>query len=135
MQKMTRPATDKPARHASPKRTRVTTGPVPTKRAAQPTLTRVKADLELVAPRGFCASVLLKLVSRDDGHRYYSWWAMVGRHDMDSFSIKVKYRGEDLIRCDLPEGMPLSEESLQPHLTSFLAAEHTQPPGTPIIRD
>ena len=50
-------------------------------------------------------------------------------------SIRIKYRGEDLIRCDLPEGMPLSEASLQPHLASFLAGEHTQPPGTPIIRD
>lgn len=131
MQKMTRPVSDKPARHASPKRTRVT----PAKPAPRPTLTRVTGDLELVAPVGCSASVLLKLVSRDDGHRYYSWWAMVGRHDMDSFSIRIKYRGEDLIRCDLPAGMPLSEESLQPHLTSFLAGEHTQPPGTPIIRD
>jgi hypothetical protein len=137
MQKITRPVSDKPARHASPKRTRVAPTATPAKPVPviRPTLTRVKGDLELVAPRGFHASVLLKLVSRDDGHRYYSWWAMVGRHDMDSFSIKVKYRGEDLIRCDLPEGMPLSEESLQPHLTSFLADEHTQPPGTPIIRD
>ena len=136
MQKMTRSVSDKPARHASPKRTRVTTPARPKPvTALRPTLTRVTTDLELVAPRGFCASVLLKLVGRDDGHRYYSWWAMVGRHDMDSFSIRIKYRGEDLIRCDLPEGMPLSEESLQPHLTSFLADEHTQPPGTPIIRD
>lgn len=139
MQKITRPVSDKPARHASPKRTRVTppAGPAagPAKPALRPTLTRVTGDIELVAPRGCSASVLLKLVSRDDGHRYYSWWAMVGRHDMDSFSIRIKYRGEDLIRCDLPEGMPLSEETLQPHLTSFLAGEHTQPAGTPIIRD
>lgn len=135
MQKITRPVSDKPARHASPKRTRVASPAGPAKPSPRPMLTRIKGDIELVAPRGFCASVLLKLVSRDDGHRYYSWWAMVGRHDMDSFSIRIKYRGEDLIRCDLPEGMPLSEESLQPHLTSFLAGEHTQPPGTPIIRD
>jgi hypothetical protein len=135
MQKMTRPVSDKPARHASPKRTRVATAAGPAKSAPRPTLTRVTGDIELVAPVGCSASVLLKLVSRDDGHRYYSWWAMVGRHDMDSFSIRVKYRGEDMIRCDLPAGMPLSEESLQPHLTSFLAGEHTQPAGTPIIRD
>jgi len=139
MQKITRQVSDKPARHASPKRTRVTTGAGPgagpAKPARRPTLTRVTGDLELVAPRGFCASVLLKLVSRDDGHRYYSWWAMVGRHDMDSFSIRIKYRGEDLIRCDLPDGMPLSEESLQPHLANFLASEHNEPDGTPIIRD
>lgn len=101
----------------------------------RPTLTRITGDIDLVAPRGFCASVLLKLVSRDDGHRYYSWWAMVGRHDVDSYTIRYKYRGEDLIRCDLPEGMALSEESLQPHLVSFLASEHNQPDGTPIIRD
>lgn len=143
MQKMTRPVSDKPARHASPKRTRVTTsaGPSarpatgPTKSALRPTLTRVTGDIDLVAPHGFCASVLLKLVSRDGGHRYYSLWAMVGRHGVDTFSIRYKYRGEDLIRCDLPEGMPVSEESLQPHLVSFLAGEHNEPDGTPIIRD
>lgn len=150
MQKTTRLVSDKLARHASPKRTRVTSasrssaGAAPgaasrpasaPAKAAQPLLTRVTSDIDLVAPRGFCASVLLKLVSRDDGHRYYSWWAMVGRHDVDSFTIRYKYRGEDLIRCDLPDGMPLSEESLQPHLTSFLAGEHTEPAGTPIIRD
>jgi hypothetical protein len=54
---------------------------------------------------------------------------------MEAFSVHYAYTGEDMIRCDLPEGMPLSEESLQPHLTAFLAGEHTQPPGTPIIRD
>jgi hypothetical protein len=131
MQKITRPVSDKPSRHASPRRTRVT----PAKPPLRPTLTRITGDIDLVAPRGFSASVLLKLVSRDDGHRYYSWWAMVGRHDMDSFAIRYKYRGEDLIRCDLPEGMPLSEASLQPYLTSFLAGEHHQPDGTPVIRD
>lgn len=143
MQKITRPVSDKSARHASPKRTRVlaaarasaraSTGPA--KPAPRPTLTRITGDFDLVAPRGYCASVLLKLVSRDDGHRYYSWWAMVGRHDVDSFTIRYKYRGEDLIRCDLPEGMALSEESLQPHLVSFLTGEHNEPDGTPIIRD
>jgi hypothetical protein len=151
MQKISRPVSDKSARHASPKRTRViastgasagasagtsgraSTGPA--KPALRPTLTRITGDFDLVAPRGFCASVLLKLVSRDDGHRYYSWWAMVGRHDVDSFTIRYKYRGEDLIRCDLPEGMALSEESLQPHLVNFLAGEHNEPDGTPIIRD
>lgn len=139
MQKITRPVSDKPARHASPKRTRVSTpaGPTPVsaKPMLRPTLTRVTGDIDLVAPRGCSASVLLKLVSRDGGHRYYSWWAMVGRHDVDSFAIRYKYHGEDLIRCDLPEGMPLSEESLQPHLVSFLAGEHNEPDGTPIIRD
>ena len=134
MQKISRPASDKPARHASPKRTRVTTA-VPAKSVLRPTLTRITSDVELVAPRGFSASVLLKLVSRDDGHRYYSWWAMVGRHNVDSFTIRYKYHGEDLIRCDLPEGMPLSKESLQPHLVRFLAGEHNEPDGTPIVRD
>lgn len=129
MQKVTR-SVDKPAQSGSQKR-----AANPSKSAPGPTLSRVTGDIDLAPPRGFCASVLLKQVSRDDGHRYYSWWAMAGRHDADVFSVKYKYHGEDLIRCDLPEGMALSEDSLQPHLASFLAGEHNQPDGTPIIRD
>lgn len=96
----------------------------PAKPTRRPMLTRVTGDINLVAPRGYRASVLLKFVSRDDGHRYYSWWAMVGRRDSEAVSTKYKYTGEDVIRCDVPEGMPLSAESLQPYLAAFLADEH-----------
>lgn len=131
MRKSTRHIIHRPARRIARKRPRVT----PARPALQPTITRLAGDVELVAPRGFCASVVLKLVDRDDGHRYYSWWAMVGRHGMDTVAVSYKYTGEDTIRMDLPEGMPLSAESLQPHLTAYLASDGTEPPDTPIIRD
>jgi hypothetical protein len=134
MQKITRSVTEKPARHVAHKRPR----PAPPSAAAgkmlQPQVTRLVADVDLVAPQGFTASVLLKLVSRDDTQRLYAMWAMAGRHDVDTCVVPYKYTGEDTIRVDLPEGMPLSAEALAPHLTAFLASEGNEPPGTPIIR-
>lgn len=94
---------------------------------------RLTRSIKLVAPPGCHASVLLKLVHRDDGHRYYSWWAVVGRHDMDSIAVMYRYTGEETIRFDLPEGVALSADSLQPHLTRFLADQHEADDDTPII--
>jgi len=137
MHKSTSPATRKSAR-------RITQPPVAVARPSRsakpahdpaPTVTRIDGDVVLVAPTGCYASVVLKLVDRDDNHRYYSWWTVVGRHDMDKITMPYKYTGEDTIRFDLPEGVPLSAKSLQPHLTAFLAAEHTKPGAPPIIRD
>ena len=119
-------AAHKPAAHKPARRARAT---------QPPTITRLVSDVELTPPRGYSASVLLKLVSRDDGHRYYAWWAMAGRYDRDTIAISYKYTGEDTIRVDLPEGMPLSAASLQPHLTAYLTSEGIEPPDTPIIRD
>src|SRR5262245_59096693 len=132
MQKSTRSVPRKPAPPPPP--------PPRTPRAVsvkqpKPKITRLERDVELVAPRGCHASVLLKLVDRDDGHRYYSWWAVVGRHDMDSVSVSYKYTGEETIRFDLPDGIPLSAESVQPHLTRFLARRHEGPGDPPIIID
>lgn len=89
----------------------------------QPKFTRLDRDVDLVAPPGCHASVLLKLVEDSDGHRYYSWWALAGRHATDQISVPYKYTGENVIRCDLPEGMPLSAASLEPHLTAYLTSE------------
>jgi hypothetical protein len=130
MQKVTRTDTHKPARQAGRKPARA----VPAKQPLRPVISRVTHDVDLTAPRGYRARVLLKLVSRDNGHRYYSWWAMSGRHDMDVASLRFKYNGEDLIQFDLPDGMPLSEELLAPYLTDFLAGEHHEPPDTPTVR-
>ncbi len=131
MRKPNRHIVYKSSRRVADKRTRVTqAGP-----GLQPTITRLDGDVELVAPPGCCASVVLKLVSRDDGHRYYSWWAVVGRNGMDRLAVSYKYTGEDTIRMDLPEGVSLSAASLQPFLTAYLAGEGTEPPDTPIIRD
>ena len=131
MQKSTRQLSHKPAHDVTHKGARANHA----RPAPQPTITRVDGDIELIAPRGYCASVILKLVDRDDGHRYYSWWVMAGRHDMDSASVTYRYTGEDTIRVDLPEGMPLSAESLQPHLDAYLNSEGTEESDPPIIRN
>jgi hypothetical protein len=99
----------------------------------KPKITRLKSDITLVAPKGCHASVLLKLVDRVDGSRYYSWWAMVGRYDMDKIAISYKYTGEDTIRCDLPEGMPLQAAVLQRHLVRYLKSLQDAEGDTPII--
>jgi hypothetical protein len=130
MQKRIRRATQSPARSVTHKPPRGS----PTKRALQPRVMRLDSDVELIAPPGYRASVLLKLVDRDDGHRYYSWWAMAGRHDMDKVAVPYKYTGEDTIRFDLPEGMPLSAEALEPHLVAYLASEGLEPSDPPVIR-
>lgn len=132
MQKIVRTDAHKPARPIARKRPRATPAPAP--KSLQPTVTRLVGDVELVAPRGCSASVLLKLVSRDDGHRYYVWWAVVGRHDADTFSARYKHNGEDVLRFDIPEGMALSAEALQPHLASYLKRENTEPSDPPVIR-
>src|SRR5262249_16504435 len=95
--------------------------------------TRLTGNIKLVAPPGCHASVLLKLVHRDDRRRFYSWWAVAGRHDMDSIAVPYKYTGEETIRIDLPYGMPLSLRSLQPHLKRFIAAQNDADDESPII--
>jgi hypothetical protein len=82
---------------------------------------RLTSSVDLVAPPECHASVLLKLVHRDEWHRYYSWCAIVGRHDLGTVSVQYTFTGDDdTIQFDLPEGMALSAESLQPHLEAFL---------------
>lgn len=100
-----------------------------------PVISRITRDLELVAPHGCRASVLLKLVERDDEHRQYEWWLVVGRHGAETASVTYKADGADVIRVDVPEGMPLTAEAMQPHVTAFLAKERVQQADTPIIRD
>jgi hypothetical protein len=105
----------------------------PRKPELKPYIERIEGDTDLVAPPGCYASVLLKLVHRDDGHRYYSWWAVAGRHGMDAISVPYKYTGEDTIRFDVPEGMPLSAQSLQRHLDAFLEGQQEAEGDTPVI--
>lgn len=129
MQKIPQEDTPKPTRRHNPEQARPTRAKPP----ARPTITRLTGNVVLVAPPGCSASVVLKLVKRDDGHRYYAWWLMVGRNDVDAASVAYKHTGEDAIRCDLPEGMPLSAESLQPHLTQYLASLGEEPGDPPVI--
>ena len=111
----------------SPYNTAPQTGP-------EPTITRLTGDVDLVPPPGCSASVVLKGVSREDGHRYYTWWVVVGRSGEDAMSMPYKHNGEDMIRIDLPEGMSLSATDLQPYLTAFWAQQSLEPDDTPIIR-
>lgn len=130
MQKSNRQVTHMPAGSATPKG-----APEPrAEPALQPKITRLESDIELVVPHGYCASVLLQRVNREDGHYSYKWSALVDRHDLNTAAISYKHTGEDMIRIDLPEGMPASPEALAPHLLAFLAGE-SMTPKPPIIRD
>ena len=115
------------ARHKSPNGAAAKAGP-------QPTITRLTGDVHLVAPRGCSASVVLKEVDRDDGHRYYTWWLVVGRSDAEALSVPYKHNGDDMIRIDLPEGMSMSADALQPYLKAFWDKQPLEPDDTPIIK-
>ena len=95
---------------------------------------RVAGDLEIVVPLHCRASVLLKLVERDAQHRYYAWWLVVARHDLDEVAVSYRYTGEDTIRFDVPQDAVLSSSWLQPQLAAFLVQEGTMPPHPPIIK-
>ncbi|HEX3758693.1 MAG TPA: hypothetical protein VHW23_08295 [Kofleriaceae bacterium] len=103
------------------------------KHAPAPQLTRLTDSIELVAPPGCSASVVLKLVKRDDGHRYYAFWLVAGRHDLEAATVAYKHTGEDAIRCDLPQGMPLSAAALQPHLATYLDSLSEKGGDPPVI--
>jgi len=115
------------ARGKAPLRAAPRTGP-------RPTITRLTSDVDLTPPRGCSASVLLKEVSRNDAHRCYTWWLVVGRSGADALSMPYKHNGEDIIRIDLPEGMSLSATGLQPYLEAFWGAQSMEPDDPPIIK-
>ena len=109
-------------------------GPVESTSDATCGFSRVDRDLEIVVPPHCRASVLLKLVERDERHRYYAWWLVVARHDLDEVAVRYRYTGEDTIRFDVPATAVLSSAWLQPLLADFLAQDGTMPPHTPIIK-
>lgn len=100
-----------------------------------PVITRITRDLEVVAPHGCRASVLLKQLDRDDGHRYYEWWLVVGRHGAETMSVQYKADGADVIRVDVPDGMPLRADAMQSHVAAFLKGERVQQADPPTVRD
>lgn len=117
----TRPAAaPRRARRTAP--TRTVTKPVP-----QPTFTRLTTNVELTPPVGCIATVVLKQIAHSEGTRYYKWWLMVGRNGDDASSVHYKHTGEDMIRCDIPTGMPLSEDALLPGLKAFWAKQPNLP--------
>jgi hypothetical protein len=106
-------------------------GGAPRKRA-EPRLSRLDRDIVLVAPRGCHASVLVTLIKRDDRHRYYAWLAMVGR-GVGDVTVSYRHAATDTIRLDLPDGVPLSAKSLEPHLAQFLASTSELDGPPPVI--
>jgi hypothetical protein len=121
-----------------PNRTAASHKPAPQARKAEPTpvITRITHDLELVAPQGCRASVLLKQLERDEGHRYYDWWLVVGRRGAETVpAVKYKADGGDVIRVDVPDDMPLRADALDPHVAAFLKNEGNEPADPPTVRD
>jgi hypothetical protein len=100
----------------------------------RPRFTRVRGHLKLVVPADCSVSVILKLVDHDDDNRTYAWWMLVGRYNQDTLSVSYKFTGEDTIRCDIPEGMPLSVKVLERRLAVFLDDEDLEEGKPPIIR-
>ena len=121
---------EKPLRVASPPVRIVDKEP----REHEPRISRLEHDIELVAPRGCHASVLLKLVNRDDRHLYYAWLAMAGRAGSEA-TVSYRHTGGDTIRCDLPDGVPLSARSIEPHLRKFFASAEVAGPPPVIVED
>ena len=102
---------------------------------------RLTADVDpLVAPRGFRASVLLRFVglSKKDGHRHYSFLAVVGQNDANKVNASFKFTGEETVRFDLPSGVPVCGASLVPALQQYVKqciAPDQQGLAPPIIDD
>jgi len=98
-----------------------------TKPVPQPTFSRLTASIDLTPPEGCIATVVLKQIARSEGTRYYKWWLMVGRNGDDVSMVHYKHKGDDMVRCDIPVGVPLSEEALLPGLRAFWAKQPVEP--------
>jgi hypothetical protein len=114
--------------------------------ASAPIVTRLHAPeplaagappiIDITAPLGCCASVILKQVGHDARRRerYYSWWLVAGRDQAGAVSVPYVFTGEDAIRFDVPHDTLLSSEYLQKYLTEFWKSDRTLPPDTPIVK-
>lgn len=99
-----------------------------------PRFTRVERNIKVVVPPDCDKSVIFKQVAHDERHRIYTWWLLVGRYDRDTVAVSYKYTGEDTIRCDIPNGTPLSAAALQPYLAKFLKSEGLLQDQPPVIK-
>lgn len=79
-------------------------------------MVELEGDVELVVPRGYRATVLLRRV--DEGNRIrYSWLAI--QYALADSCVSASYKhtdGEDTVQVYLEEGTPLSSESLKARL-------------------
>lgn len=105
------------------------------KSASVPRVQHIEADIDLEVPDDCYASVLLRLIDAEDDDRYFTWWAVVGRSDSDMSRMSYSHTiGAVTIRFDLPEGIPLSADSLQPYLKTFVERSGVEGSEPPIIR-
>jgi len=118
----------RPASKAAPKKSKAKRKVA----AGAPQLSRIVRNVELIAPPGCIASLVLKQVAYD-AYRYYAPWLLVGRYDVDALPVKYKFTGENTIRCDIPEDGEVSLAALQPPLVAFLEAEGKEPDGPPVV--
>ena len=111
-------------RSATPRRaSKPTQPPAASKKSTDLQFSRVTGPISLAPPKNCIASVLLKLVARDDGHRIYAWWLSVGREGNDFLSVAFDVAGADVIRCDVPETSELSAKLVSKGLDVFLKTD------------
>lgn len=79
----------------------------------------VTGVLQLEAPDGCKASVLLRSVGNDSAAEYV-WWLSVGRQGRDALTVPVDCNGAIFIRCDVPEDTLLSEQAIRNGLDNYL---------------
>ncbi len=102
--------------------------------ASAPRFTRIKGKIKVAPPPDCRASVILKLVEEDNEHRYYAWWLLVGRYDQDVMTLSYEHTGEDTLRCDIPNGTPISAAALLPYMAKFLKSERVMDDKPPVIK-
>src|SRR5690348_13259192 len=91
---------------------------------SQPVVTRVKSNVDLQAPPGCSASVLLRQVTRvgpadAPGQRTFVWWLAVGRYQVKALTVPFVFDGADTLRVDVPEGTSLDTDTLQAAVARF----------------
>ena len=96
---------------------------------SRPRFSIVVSSLDVQAPEGYRTSLILKEVSHDGRGRTFKLWLAVGRSDQEALSVHYKHTGESTVRCDVPAGVEVAREVLQPYLAKFLEGQEQWPGG------
>jgi hypothetical protein len=101
-----------------------------------PTVTQLTSDVELTPPSDCCASVLLRLAGRDTSGTdvYFAWWVVAGRWGAMSATVPYHFDGVLTYRFDVPRGVRLSSDYLQPYLAAVYGKGGHLPTDTPVIK-
>jgi hypothetical protein len=92
----------------------------------------------LVPPPNCAASVVLRPVGIEDGHRIYAWWAVAGRCGEDYTEVSFALDSTPMVRFDIPKEIDLDASYLEPFLKKFVAANfpgEERPDKPPIIKN